>query len=341
MADMMTSTDRRARVARLTVLRDTIRERRGAQMIAPAESARRRVSYRSRRASKTARRPRTPRELPGTLLFQRYKSWGIAGCTGCNKLRRQMDIWGAAGCRERLSQIVSDILPRAEKWWHKQYPAVVARAFWEGNESWIERWHVAKDLALGDVRSALRTQIEIHVRWAIVKAETDAYWSERGHLEYYATALQYVREFGGPPGTLLDVGGGVQFGARYLQQLPDWRRTSVELPSERGGRLDGVELVQADFLSWKPTRRYDVVLCLQTLEHVPDAAAFARKLFDSAVRLVVLSVPCQWPAGADPSHVHDPVTAQKLRDWTSCDPHASAIVDTPPRQRVVCVYRLR
>ncbi|MGH7578098.1 MAG: class I SAM-dependent methyltransferase [Longimicrobiales bacterium] len=161
------------------------------------------------------------------------------------------------------------------------------------------------------------------------------YWKEREGLDYYRIATDYVRKHAPPQCRLLDVGGGVGGGCRYLDAFPDYQRTVVELPCGPG-TLEGVRVIHADFLEWEPDGTYDVVMCLQVLEHIPDAAAFARKLFACAP-VAVISVPYRWRAGHCKHHVHDPVDEIKLYEWTQRQP-SDCIVVGQTEERLVAVY---
>ena len=160
----------------------------------------------------------------------------------------------------------------------------------------------------------------------------DAYWQGRKDLQYYRTVQEFAEKYCPEGSTLLDVGGGVGLGCRYLEWFDQYDRTAVELPT-KGCTLDGVRVVHADFLQWEPDRQFDLVLCLQVLEHVPDASAFARKLLTCG-RVIIISVPYRWPAGACSEHVHDPVDESKLKAWTERKPAESAVVDS----RFVAAY---
>lgn len=166
------------------------------------------------------------------------------------------------------------------------------------------------------------------------------YWARRAALHYHRYATSYVRKYCPTPGTLLDVGGGTQYGAQYLRNLPDWDRTSVELPSTQLGFCEGVRVIKGDFLDWQPDRTYDVVTCLQVLEHVADPPAFAAKLFACARNLVVISVPFKWRKGAEKSHIHDPIDRDKLAQWVGRERTESKVVDLPPFRRLVSAYLL-
>ncbi len=154
----------------------------------------------------------------------------------------------------------------------------------------------------------------------------DTYWEGRKDLQYYRTVREFAEKYCPNGKTLLDVGGGVGLGCQYLEWFDRFDRTAVELPTN-GCMLDGVRVVNADFLQWEPDRQYDLVLCLQVLEHVPDASAFALKLLTCG-RVVIVSVPYLWPAGACSEHVHGPVDEAKLKAWTERDPVECAVADS-------------
>lgn len=160
-----------------------------------------------------------------------------------------------------------------------------------------------------------------------------SYWDRRKHLNYYHTALGFVENLSGEG--ILDVGGwdtpmvlAGEFQNRLVVNL--WKVNE---------RLSGVEYHIGDFLAW-PVKPFDVVLCLQVLEHLSDesVARFARKLFETATRHVVISVPYKWRRGASESHLQDPVDEHKLRSWTGQDPTASQVVTDGSMRRLVAFY---
>jgi hypothetical protein len=73
--------------------------------------------------------------------------------------------------------------------------------------------------------------------------------------------------------------------------------------------------IKADFMGFAPPTPFDLVLCLQVLEHLERPAAFAEKLLDTG-RIVIISVPYGWPKGRSASHRHDPIDEDKLLTWT-------------------------
>lgn len=160
----------------------------------------------------------------------------------------------------------------------------------------------------------------------------DSYWQDRKDLSYYRTVDQFARDYCPNGKTLLDVGGGVGLGCRYLERFSQYERTSIEKPT-RGCSLQGVRVIHSNFLQWQPQQTYDLVLCLQVLEHILDASTFAQRLFECGP-VVIISVPYQWQAGSCPYHVHDPIDDAKLRTWTARTPAARKVADF----RLITVY---
>jgi SAM-dependent methyltransferase len=148
------------------------------------------------------------------------------------------------------------------------------------------------------------------------------YWHRRARSAYLREVRRLVTEVAADARSILDVGSN---GCAYL----DWfrwapRRVSLDLKNPYSS--EAVEGIKADFLAHKFPARFDVVLCLQVLEHVPNAAMFARRLLANAQRHLIVSVPYKWPAGRCAEHVHDPVDEAKMREWFGRSPDFSKIV---------------
>lgn len=143
------------------------------------------------------------------------------------------------------------------------------------------------------------------------------YWTKRENLNYYNRVEHLAREFCPDGKTLLDVGGGVLWGAKYLERFADWNRTSIEYGADKGGSIEGVTVIQKDFRAHPlPKEPYDLVLCLQVLEHQHDKQIpeFVRRLLASGKTLIV-SVPYKWTKGAVKSHLQDPIDEAKFLAW--------------------------
>jgi hypothetical protein len=165
--------------------------------------------------------------------------------------------------------------------------------------------------------------------------QPDDYWRAREHMVYLREVRALVAAIGEHAISILDVGSN---GCAYLDWF-DWipRRVSIDLINPY--RSTAVESIEADFLTHPFQERFDVCLCLQVLEHVPDATAFARKLLTIASN-VIISVPYLWSADKCPEHVHDPVDETKVAAWFGREPGRLLVTEERKGRgrRLICCY---
>jgi Sulfotransferase domain len=158
--------------------------------------------------------------------------------------------------------------------------------------------------------------------------DQDGYWRKRKGMMYY----EYIRTLATPLArgakSLIDVGSH----STSIAEEFDWIPERVALDLRTPYASETVRGIKADFLRFTPERRYDFALCLQVLEHVPEAGAFARKLLAVADRVLV-SVPYRWPEGQCKFHCQDPVDEAKLAGWFGREPDYQIIVEEPFRER--------
>ena len=118
------------------------------------------------------------------------------------------------------------------------------------------------------------------------------YWERRQELVYYQVVRFLVNGLSKDAKSILDVGSA---GLPFLDWFPHVpEKVSVDMRNPYKGA--GVSGFTADFLTWEAGRRFDIVTCLQVLEHVPAADLFARKLLTMS-DIVVVSVPFEWCEG--------------------------------------------
>jgi SAM-dependent methyltransferase len=118
-------------------------------------------------------------------------------------------------------------------------------------------------------------------RIAASYAQKDLRESSRGPRQQ--RLHQTVKTLGGRLGHVLEVGCGAGFSARYIDGWYD-SYTGVDYSSEliryarqhNGGA--GREFVCTDIGDFAPTRRFDVILMVGVLHHIPDAAGALEKL---------------------------------------------------------------
>ncbi len=165
-------------------------------------------------------------------------------------------------------------------------------------------------------------------------AERRAYWDRRADSLYLQYVFFLARVVGRDAGSVIDVGSN---DCPYLEWL-DWipRKVSVDIDAPYSSAT--VEGRKGDFLDLDIGERFDLGLCLQVLEHVPDVAAFARKLLLMTPHLIV-SVPYRWEPG-EADHIHDPVDEVKLASWFGRKPNYRLVVREPffKKRRMIAYF---
>lgn len=162
------------------------------------------------------------------------------------------------------------------------------------------------------------------------------YWEKRQHFAYYQCVRELVQDVGRDARSIIDIGTGECAHLDWFDWIP--RRVSLDLRSPY--RSSAVQGIQADFLEWENHEPFDICLCLQVLEHIPDAARFAQKLLKTAA-MVIVSVPHKWVPGGRSDHVHDPVDEAKVAGWFARRPDRVILVREPARrnrERMICYY---
>lgn len=142
------------------------------------------------------------------------------------------------------------------------------------------------------------------------RPRTSGYWHRRKDALYFQVVRELATALGSGATAVLDVGSNR---TPCLDWFPQAKfRTSVDPRGPYAG--EGIESVTADFLAWEAPRHYDLALCLQVIEHVPDAPAFCRKLL-AVADIVIVSVPYKWARGRNKEHLHDPIDKARMRSW--------------------------
>ncbi|MEJ7605162.1 MAG: methyltransferase domain-containing protein [Bryobacteraceae bacterium] len=163
-----------------------------------------------------------------------------------------------------------------------------------------------------------------------------SYYASRECLNYYAVCGDLVKERGFACRSILDVGSADVPFVEWFDWIAD--RVTVD-QRDREGRLGSTHL-QADFRSHQFNRTFDLVTCMQVLEHLHEVEPFARKLFTLSNRFVLISVPYKWPQGRCRFHVQDPVDKESLLRWTGRTPEVEIVVNDERTERLVSWYQI-
>ncbi|MFN8453534.1 MAG: hypothetical protein U0401_02505 [Anaerolineae bacterium] len=160
-----------------------------------------------------------------------------------------------------------------------------------------------------------------------------SYWEKRQKLKYYREALRLAKKYAPAGGSILDVGS---YDCEYITWF-DWFEKKQVIDLTKPVILDGVISTTGNFMEFECANLFDLVLCLQVLEHLHNPKEFCQKLLVTG-RLIIISVPYQWERGRSASHVQDPVDEHKLQGWTGKPWKEMTIVTDGRCDRLVAVY---
>ncbi len=166
------------------------------------------------------------------------------------------------------------------------------------------------DSGAPDAKAAAKAARQAARAAARVEFDKLSYWDKRKNNIYLRYVDYIMCALSDETKSIIDVGSR---NCPYLDWFP-WAKERVSLDLKTPYKGSGVRSIKTNFLTWEPDKRYDVVLCLQVLEHVPPVEEFAAKLLEIG-RHVIVSVPYKWPETAMQGHVHDPIDRAKFLSW--------------------------
>lgn len=151
--------------------------------------------------------------------------------------------------------------------------------------------------------------------------------TSRQYFRYYDSLYYAAMQFASDANSAIEVGCAAD---PFLKHL-DWVDNRVcvapyfvqyDKPGESfttRGKGKEIRSVQADFMEYNPPRNevFDLLLCSQVLEHVPNPAAFMKKLITTA-KVSIIAVPYDWkPCGESCNHVTNHITYDMLLEWSA------------------------
>jgi len=145
----------------------------------------------------------------------------------------------------------------------------------------------------------------------------------REHYTYYDSLFYLSMQYGRQAKSLLEVGCASDPFAKYLSWID--QRTcvapyQVTYDGKNHGPSASVDFVKADFMEYKSDKeeKFDLLICSQVVEHVPDPAGFMKKLVEAA-KTSIISVPYMWPACDNCNHKTNNITLDTILKWV--EPH--------------------
>ncbi len=160
----------------------------------------------------------------------------------------------------------------------------------------------------------------------------EEYVSNRKNFKYYKVVKNILKIFSSKKKSIIDVGSA---NVDLMSEFDFIKRVSVSLIGAiNSSKVSGYEM---DFFNYVPDKKFDVVTCLQCIEHVDRARDFTQKLLNTG-KILVISLPYKWKKGRCKSHVQDPVDEAKIYSWVGKKPQFTFYVKDGNSWRIICVY---
>lgn len=135
---------------------------------------------------------------------------------------------------------------------------------------------------------------------------------ERSMLELHVKRYEFAARFVAGK-RVLDLACGAGYGSAVLQEAGASQVIGVDLSAdcvryarERYGR-PGIEFMAGNGMTFAPAGGCDVIVSLETIEHVPDARGFVQHLTSLLAPggILIGSVPTTLSTDVNPYHLHD------------------------------------
>ncbi len=157
--------------------------------------------------------------------------------------------------------------------------------------------------------------------------------------EYYNWVIRKVFKL--KPDSIVEVGGG-HILLSVLSSYFCKEKLMVDIRSAKncGGDLlksFGIDFLQLDIMEYNLPAGYDMLICLQMLEHLENPAIAIRRMWDSA-KTRIFSVPFGWEPS--PGHIHNHITEEQFTGWFPRKPDETAIVqESCGSKRIIGVWK--
>lgn len=112
------------------------------------------------------------------------------------------------------------------------------------------------------------------------------YWTTRKNLNYYKEVIKLAKKYSPNAKSVIDVGS---HNSEFLTQF-DWIPNKTAIDIMRTPSIPGADNIMGDFMKYEPKHPFDLVLCLQVLEHLESPGVFVQKLLETG-KIAIISVP--------------------------------------------------
>jgi hypothetical protein len=146
-----------------------------------------------------------------------------------------------------------------------------------------------------------------------------SFWEKQKDSVYYCILQSLHKNLIRTPQSILDVGPGNKSPLGWLQSES---KTSTDTKNPYVS--DDVESVTANFLTWRPEKKFQVITCLHIMERAQRPETYAQKLLRLG-KLVIVSVPYKLAKEHAGSQLHSNIDEKTMKEWFGREPNFSYV----------------
>lgn len=167
-----------------------------------------------------------------------------------------------------------------------------------------------------------------------------SYWSNRKNYTYYDYVKKICTDLIGVDSSIID------FGCRDTEIIFDLSCKNKYLldieniySKSQRNRIQELKIIflQEDIYHIQYFNRFDISLCLQTLEHLDDPPTAFKKIFDATTKYIIISLPYKWQYCK--YHKHHMIDENQIFIWTNLKPYITKIISDDSIERIVNIYK--
>jgi 2-polyprenyl-3-methyl-5-hydroxy-6-metoxy-1,4-benzoquinol methylase len=137
---------------------------------------------------------------------------------------------------------------------------------------------------------------------------------QTGHAYRYELATAWMK----PGDKVLDVACGVGYGAKLIAERVSVDYLGVDkITPEQEFTSFGRFHCGVDLMTWQPHEQFDVAVCFETLEHLPNPAHLVSVLKQTK-RIILVSVPTRPTKHVNPFHLQDFTVEDIMTLFSDC-----------------------
>lgn len=164
------------------------------------------------------------------------------------------------------------------------------------------------------------------------------YWDMRKNSPLYHKMVEIARTEATFALTALDVGSYESPFLSRFDWIPTKIATDIQPRPQVWNDVRGIAFIQGDFMNLQFGTTFDLVLCSQVVEHLPDEIVirFISKMAGLS-RVLIVSTSYEMPTGTIDGHVQDPISEEKFRSWFAKSPggELKSVVKVPSSTKLV------